>query len=54
MHAREMHMYEVNVPMMRDYIYGSADNVDWFMKHWRQIRRHPHDAMGRSDLACDR
>lgn len=32
-HAREMHMYEVNVPMMRDYIYGSADNVDWFMKH---------------------
>ena len=26
-------MYEVNVPMMRDYIYGSADNVDWFMKH---------------------
>ena len=32
-HAHEMHMYEVNVPMMRDYIYGSADNVDWFMKH---------------------
>lgn len=32
-HTREMHQYEINQPMVRDYIYGSGENIDWLAQH---------------------
>lgn len=29
----ERHMYEINAPMTRDYVYGTAENLDWLSKH---------------------
>lgn len=29
----ERHQYEINAPMARDYIYGTAENLDWLSKH---------------------
>ena len=29
----ERHLYEINGPITRDYIYGSAENLDWLSKH---------------------
>lgn len=29
----ERHAYEINAPMTRDYVYGTAENLDWLAKH---------------------
>lgn len=43
----ERHQYEVDAPLVRDYIYGSGENIDWMHKHgidFRVVRMTPWEA----------
>lgn len=40
----ERHQYEVDAPLVRDFIYGSGENIDWMHKHnvnFRVVRMTP-------------
>ncbi len=40
----ERHQYEVDAPLVRDFIYGSAENIEWLKKHdinFRVVRMTP-------------